>query len=210
VKKTTPAADALDDQLRALLHSWDYSHSAGELVALGRPAFERVLEARERKISLALPTTSSEQDGRAYEDALQAAIAAFAAEDMAGVLAELAVRRWSEAQIALSGLARVADARVVPFLIAAYASKEPTTRLSAVNALGVQRDPSATRALVGALSDRSSEVRTAAVAALGESGDPDAIPPLKALAAKPARSPLLADRAREAIKKLRRRRPPRA
>jgi hypothetical protein len=210
VKKPTPATDALDEQLRKLLGSWDYGASASQLVSLGRPALERILQAAERSVPLFGPGVTSELDGRAYEDGLQAAVAAFAAQDMAGVLAQLEARGWSALQLAHSGVARVAHPLVVPLLVAALANKEPVTRLFAVNALGTQRDPRATQALVAALTDRSSEVRTAAVAALAESGDPDAIAPLQALAARPARSTLLADRAREAINKLKRRRPPRA
>ena len=194
---------ALDERLRALLNTEGYEPS--ELVALGRPAFERVLLALERKVMLTIPGKSSELDGRAYEDGLQAAIAAFAAEDMARVLAELVARKWTAEQIALSGVARVKDARVVPFLETALASREPSTRRSAVGFLGVQRDPRAVAALLGALKDRSSDVRGAAVDALAESGDARAIEPLEALAAKPARSSYLAARAREAIGKIRRR-----
>ena len=105
-------ADALDSRLRALLNHEGYDPK--ELVALGRPAFDRVLQAVERKVSLTLPGTSSELDGRAYEDGLQAALAAFAAEDLGGLLAELKARQWSDVKIALSGLAQVADARIVP------------------------------------------------------------------------------------------------
>jgi len=194
---------SLDERLRVLINTEGYDPR--ELVALGRPAFERVLLALERKESLSIPGRSSELDGRAYEDGLQAAIAAFAAEDMAGVLAELVARKWTDEQIALSGLARVKDARVVPFLETALASKVPYTRRSAVGFLGVQRDRRAVAALIGALSDRSSDVRGAAADALGESGDARAIAPLEALAARSARSPFLAERAREAIGKIRRR-----
>ncbi|HEX7601424.1 MAG TPA: HEAT repeat domain-containing protein [Polyangiaceae bacterium] len=194
----------LDERLRALLNTEGYD--PGELVALGRPAFERVLLALERKVMLTIPGRSSELDGRAYEDGLQAGIAAFAADDMAGVLAELVARKWPDERIALSGVARVKDARVVPFLETALASKEPYTRRCAVGFLGVQRDARAVAALIGALSDRSSDVRGAAVDALGESGDPRAVEPLEALAARSARSPFLAERARQAIRKIRRRR----
>jgi HEAT repeat protein len=210
VKNRTPATDALDEQLRKLLGSWDSVASASQLVSLGRPALERVLQAVERSVSLVAPGATSELDGRAYEDGLQAAIAAFAAQDMEGVLAQFEARGWSALQRAHSGVARLAHPHVVPLLVAALADKEPTTRLFAVNALGAQRDPRATQALVAALTDRSSQVRTAAVAALGEAGDPDAVAPLQALAARPSRSTLLADRAREAIRKLKGRRSPRA
>jgi HEAT repeat protein len=179
---------ALDERLRALLNHEGYDPK--ELVALGRPALQRVLLAVEREAPLTLPSKTSELDGRAYEDGLQAALAAFAADDLQGVLTELKARQWSDERIALSGLARVKDERIVPFLLAAYASKEPMTRLSAVNYLGLQRDPRATDTLVKALTDRSSQVRSAAVEALGEVGDARAIKALKALAANKARQGL--------------------
>ncbi len=199
--KTTP--DTLDERLRALLNREGYDSK--ELVSLGHEAFERILLALERKVSLTMPDKSSELDGRAYEDGLQAALAAFAADDMESVLAKLEARQWSNIKIALSGIARVADARVVPFLLTAYESKEPLTRLFAVGFLGMQRDPRATGALIKALSDRSSEVRHAAIEALGECGDARTIDSLKALVAKPARTTDVADRARQAIKKIQQR-----
>jgi HEAT repeat protein len=185
---------ALDERLRALLNQEGFDPK--KLVALGRPALERVLLAVERKAPLTLPGRTSELEGRAYEDGLQAALAAFAADDWPGVLAELQSRQWSDERIALSGLARVKDDRIVPFLVAACASKEPMTRLSAVHFLSVQRDPLATDALLRALADRSSQVRRAAALALREAGDPRASEALKALAARPARPSLRADRSR--------------
>jgi HEAT repeat protein len=199
--KTTP--DTLDERLRALLNREGYDSK--ELVSLGPEAFERILLALERKVSLRMPDKSSELDGRAYEDGLQAALAAFAAGDLESVLAKLKARQWSDIRIALSGIARVADARVVPFLLTAYESKEPLTRLFAVGFLGMQRDPRATDALIKALSDRSSDVRYAAIEALGECGDARTIDSLKALVMNPARTTDVADRARQAIRKIQQR-----
>jgi HEAT repeat protein len=193
---------ALDELLRTLVNHEGFDPS--QIVALGRPAFERLLLAVERKAPLTIPGRTSDLDGRAYEDGLQAALAAFAADDLQGVLAELRSRQWSDERITLSGLGRVKDERMVPILVVALANSEPMTRLAAVNSLGVQRDSRATEALVRALADRSSQVRSAAVDALCAVGDARAIEALKAVAARPARPASLADRARQGLKKMRR------
>lgn len=195
-----PADDALDGRVRALLNAAGSNlDDVQALVALGRPAFERVLAAADGEVSFwngAYP-----QD---YRDGLAAALAAFAAADMPGVLAALEARGWSPERIALCGVARVADARLVPRLLAVFASPSPQTRRAAVLYLGMQRDPRATDALVAALADRSSDVRGTAIAALGELGDPRAIEPLEAFAKKPARNRWLADEALAAVRKIRR------
>ena len=201
------APEALDERLRALLNPC-YAGTEKEFVALGRPGFERVLEAMEGKVSFA-PPSDDFHDHFDYQAGLRFAVAAFAAEDVAGVLAELEARRWSDLRIATSGVGRVADARVVPLLLRAHADKDIQTRVGAVHCLGMQRDPRATEALLRALSDRASDVRLAAIEALGEIGDPRAIEPLTALAAKPARSTYLADQAIKAIRKIRRGQPKR-
>jgi HEAT repeat protein len=123
---------------------------------------------------------------------------------MAGVLRSFKVRGWSNVQIALSGIGRVPDPRVVPYLLAAYESKESTHRRSAVNYVAGQRDARATDALIRALSDRSSDVRRAAIDGLGEVGDARAIEPLRLVAKGGACSPSLAQCVEAAIAKIRR------
>jgi hypothetical protein len=197
-----PDGRELDTRLRALLNDWHYFRSEAELVALGQPALERLLDSLEGKVNLW--TGQSEMDGREYEDARQAGVAAFAKPNMASVLRAFKARGWSNLQIALSGFGRVPDPRVVPYLLAAYESKEATHRLSAVNALAGQRDDRATDALIRALSDRSSDVQRAAINGLGELGDARAIESLRLVAKRGARSQSLTQCVKAAIAKIRR------
>jgi hypothetical protein len=189
-------------RLRALLSRWDYDHSAAELLAMGKPALERILDASDGHGALDEPGA----DWRTYEDGLHAAVAAFAARDMDGVLASMKARKWDDFTVAVSGIARIADARVVPFLQRAYASsKDAVARQRLVALLGMQRGAEAVDALVAALSDRSSDVRLAAIVALGEVGDPRAIPPLDALAKRSSRSAYQVKCVEETVDKIRRR-----
>ena len=192
----------VDEELRALLNHWTYWESEAQLQAMGRPALERLLDSLEGKVNLW--TGRSEMDGREYEDARQAGLAAFAKTNMASVLRAFKARGWSDLQIALSGIGRVPDPRVVPYLLAAYESKEATHRLSAVNILAGQRDDRATDALIRALSDRSSDVRRAAIDGLGEVGDARAIEPLRLVTKGGAHSQPLAPCVEAAIAKIRR------
>ena len=182
VKPLTPAA--LDARLRGLVNPWPYG-SAKEIVSLGPAALERVLDAKEGKVSLYNEVSDDFHDHFDYLDGLTLAVTAFATEDLASVLAALKARQWSDVNIAESGVAGVVDARVVPFLLTAFASKEPTTRASAVRGLGKQRDPRATDALIRALSDRSSNVRSAAADALGDLGDPRGIEAIREIRKRP-------------------------
>jgi len=112
-------------------------------------------------------------------------------------------RKWTDLTVALSGIARVPDPRVIPFLKAAYGNKEPFTRQRAVTLLGMQRGPDAVDALVSALRDRSSDVRIAAIQALGTMGSARAIPSLKGLATRSARLRYQTDCIQEALEKIR-------
>jgi hypothetical protein len=193
----------LDERLRALLNHWTYWESERELQAMGPPALERLLDSLEGKVNLS--TGRTEMDGREYGDARQAGVAAFAKVNMTAVLRAFKTRGWSDLQVALSGIGRVADRRVVPYLLAAYESKETTHRLSAVKYFAGQRDARATDALIRALTDRSSDVRRAAIDGLREVGDARATEPLRLLSKRSARPPALAQRTEAAITKLRRR-----
>jgi hypothetical protein len=102
---------ALDEALRALNH-WTYWESESQLQAMGRPALGRLLDSLEGKVNLW--TGKTEMDGREYEDARQAAVAALAKANMAAVLRAFKTRGWSDISIALSGIGRVPDRRVVP------------------------------------------------------------------------------------------------
>jgi Immunity protein 74/HEAT repeats len=189
-----------DARLRALLSRWDYERSAAELVAMGEPALERILDASDGHGSLDEPGAN----GRQYEDGRQAAVAAFAAQDMDRVLAAMKARKWDDFTVAISGIARVPDPRVVPFLKGAYASsKDAFARQRLVTLLGMQRGPEAVDALVAALSDRSPDVRIAAIESLGEVGDLLAILPLEALAKRSARSAYQVKRIEETVEKIR-------
>ncbi len=191
----------LDERLRALLNHWTYWESERELQAMGPPALERLLDSLEGKVNLW--TGRTEMDGREYEDARQAGVAAFAKMNMAAVLRAFKARGWTDVQVALSGIGRVPDRRVMPYLLAAYESREATHRLSAVNYFAGQRDERATDALIRALSDRSADVRRAAVDGLGEVGDARAIEPLRLLSKRSTRSPGLPQCIEAAITKIR-------
>lgn len=162
----------LDQRVSAILSRWDHERSAAEIVGLGPAALALLLDAGG---SLHRPG----DDPRDFEDALHAAVAAFGAQDLDGVLARMRKRKWSTARALRSGVGRVADPRVVSMLLEEVAGGDAFDRCRAVEDLGAQSDPRATRALVRALSDRSSQVRAAAIRSLG---DPAAIPALQAFA----------------------------
>ncbi len=187
----------IDDALRALLHtSWSFDAAPPELLALGRPALDRLLDA---KVGELFPT---EMEWRDYGVQREHAIAAFAKADIDGVLTAMKKRKWTDAAIASSGIALVQDARLVPILVSLYADREPLSRKAAVEYLGNQRDPLATAAVIRALRDRSSDVRLAAIRALGNMGDLDAIEPLTQLAER-NRSPLIEPEVKAACRKIR-------
>jgi HEAT repeat protein len=188
-----------EGRLRSLLSHWEYGRSDTELVAMGKPALERILDATDGHGSLDEPGV----DWRSYEDARQAAVAAFAAADMDVVLAAMKRRNWDDVTVALSGVARIPDERVVATLKRAYQNREAFTRQRIVTLLGLQRGTAAVDALVAALSDRSSDVRLAAIEAIGETRDPRAIAPLEALARRSGRSPFQARRIQEVVAKIR-------
>jgi HEAT repeat protein len=199
VAKSAQVEQSLDDALRLPLHGvWSFDAAPPELLRLGRPALERLLDA---------PTSafwSTDTEARDYGSLRNQAIAAFAKADMDGVLLAMKRRKWTDVRIALSGVALLQDARVVPFLVRAYADKAPLTRALAIEYLGSQRDPAATATVQRALRDRSSDVRLAAIRALGSIGDPGTIEALQATLARNPSAPLVADEIKLALKKIRR------
>jgi hypothetical protein len=188
-------------RLRKLLNHWDHQTSPAAIVSLGEAGLQRLLDSLEGQLDLW--TGRGELEGREYDDARHAALGAFAQADLGAVLRAIQARGWDDVRVALSGVGRVPDARVVPYLLRACASKEPLHRLAAMSGLAVQRDESATSALIDALRDRSSNVRSAAVDALGQAGDPRAIEPLELFAKRSARAPWLARSAKNAIRRIR-------
>jgi HEAT repeat protein len=166
VKDEMPVKNApIDARLRELLAKWSYETSPAIVVAMGTPALERLLDSLEGKVGLYLPN-ATELEGREYENARSAAVAAFAKSDLSALLDSIERRKWPAASVAYSVAATVVDSRIVPYLIAAYASKDPADRLRAVNALAIQNDARATATLTTALKDRSSAVREVAAKAL--------------------------------------------
>jgi HEAT repeat protein len=158
--------DAAAVRLRELLNRWDIERSPAAVVALGDAGLALILDSLDGKLDLWAGTTETE--GREYDDARRSAVAAFAQADLGGVLRKLEARGWSELRIALSGVGRVTDARIVPILLRVYASGDPLDRCAAVNALAYQQGEPVEQALTRALRDRSSGVRAAAALALKE------------------------------------------
>jgi HEAT repeat protein len=197
----------IDDGLRrwwnALITSPVYQ-SDDLLLALGRPALDRLLHCIERKATLDLQQT--EAQWRDWGDWRTLGVAVFAKADLGSVLDAMTARGWSDLLIA-GCIGRVPDPRVVPYLLTKLASKEPRDRAAAVNDLAIQREPRATDALIRALRARSSDVRYLAVERLGELGDPGAVEPLRAFAKRSVRSPGLVRSAEAAIARIRRKRP---
>lgn len=188
----------IDDELRPLLHGmWSFDTAPAALLRLGPPALERLLDAPD---SVFWPT---DMEWRDYGSTRQHGIAAFAKQDLAGVLAAMKRRKWPAVRVALSGIALVQEARVVPFLVRACGDAGAPVRAKAVEYLGLQRDPLATAAVVRALRDRSSDVRVAAIRALGSIGDPQSIEPLEATVARNLRSPVVASEVKQALQKIR-------
>jgi HEAT repeat protein len=156
--------DATVARLRELLNRWDLERSPAAVVALGDRGLALLLDSLEGKLDLA--TAQTENEGRDYDDARRSAMAAFAEADFQGVLRKLEARGWSDLRVALSGIGRVTDARIVPLLVRVYESGDPLDRSAAVNALAHQRGEPVKQALTRALRDRSPSVRAAAAAAL--------------------------------------------
>jgi len=195
----------LDDQLGALLDNREHQFDPARLLKLGHPALERLLDCIEGKATLRT-AGQTETQWRDSGDWRTNGVAAFARDDPDSVLRAMKARRWSDLQIARSGIASVPDPRVLPYLLSLIASEEPLDRSFAVNCLSLHRDPLAIDTLIAALKDRSSGVRSAAVSALGEVGDPRALQPLRLFAercAKQPRSAWLACSAQEEIRKIR-------
>jgi HEAT repeat protein len=159
-----PASDdKLDDALRALLRgTWTFETAPPALVALGPRALDRLLDATDGVFF------RTETEWRDYGIYRQHAVAAFAKADMGRVLSAMKKRKWSAVEIVLSGVALVRDARVVPFLVAAYADPDSTMRQRAIEGLRTQRDARAKETLIRALKDRSPDVRRSAKRALEE------------------------------------------
>jgi len=193
----------LDDGLRrwwASLQRSPVYACDGELLALGGPALQRLLDCIDGKAVLDVDQTYTQ--ARDWGDWRILGVGVFAKADLARVLDAVQARGWSDVKIAAC-VGRVPDPRVVPYLLARLAEKEPLDRAAAVNDLAVQRDPRVIEALIGALRDRSSFVRYLAIERLGEVGDPLAIEPLQAVMKRSTRSPGVARSVRAAIARIR-------
>src|ERR1700688_3633490 len=98
-RRTSAPARTLDDELRALLRGvWTFETAPPALLALGRPALGRLLDAPDGAF---FPTYTEWRDYGMYR---QHAVAAFAKADMAGVLSAMKKRQWTDAAIARSGV----------------------------------------------------------------------------------------------------------
>jgi hypothetical protein len=170
-----------------------------ELLALGHPALERILDCIEGKALLDLHQTYTEF--KDWGDWPTLGVRVFAKADVGGVLDTLVARGWGDDRIAYF-VGSVHDPRVLPYLLARVASKEPLDRAAAVRDLAAHRDPRAVDVLIRALRDRSPDVRSRAAETLGELGDPRAVVPLQALVGRNARSPGLVRSAEAAIAKI--------
>ena len=176
---------------------WCFDAAPPALLRLGQPALERLLDAPDSAF------WATYMEARDYGSLRGHAIAAFAKVDMDSVLLAMKRRKWTNARVALSGVALVQDARVVPLLVRAYADEGPPVRARAIEYLGDQRDPVATATVHRALRDRSSDVRLAAIRALGKNGDPEAIEPLEATLARNPSALLVANEVKLALKIIR-------
>lgn len=194
--------DGLRRWWRALLASPVYQRD-DELLALGRPGLERILDCIEGKAVIDMHQTYMEF--RDWGDWPTLGVKVFASADLGATLDALVGRGWSDERIA-HYVGSVRDPRVLPYLLARLASKEPLDRAAVVNELAGHRDPRAVDALIGALRDRSPDVRGGAAESLGGLGDPRAVEPLLALVKRSGRSPYVVRCAEAAIAKLRRKR----
>ncbi len=184
----------VDEILRGILHRYDWSRDAppADLLALGKAGLDRLLDGGNSFFP-------DFMDYRDYGSMLSEAIAAHAKIDMPAVLAAMRKRKWKDDAIACSGVGLVRDVRVVPFLVRAAASKEPLVRKAAVEHLGAQEHPEATRVVVTALRDRSSDVRLAAIRALAQIADPDTREALEDAAERHESSLLMRDEIAKAL-----------
>jgi HEAT repeat protein len=178
---------------------WD-----AQLLALGPTALKRTLDCIDGKAKLDI-AGQGYMEHRDLGDCEDVALVAFARADVGHVLSQVNARGWDDHKIA-HYLGQVTAPALLPYLVAAMASKDEHQRVAAVNHLGAYRDPRATEALLGALKDRASFVRFCAIERLGEAGDESAITPLHQFARDAALSKrffYLAACAKAAIKKIR-------
>jgi HEAT repeat protein len=196
----------IDDGLRgwweALLKSPAYQCDE-QLLALGRPALERVLDCIEGKANIGIQQTFMEW--RDWGNWPWLAVKVFANADLGATLDALVARGWTDERMAYY-VGSVRDPRVLPYLVARLASKEPIDRAAAVRDLAGHRDPRAVDALISVLRDRSPDVRAHAAESLGVLGDRRAIEPLQDLVKRNARSPVVLRYAEAAIVRLQRKR----
>ncbi len=187
---------AIDAVLRAVVNDGD---DPSALVALGRPAFERLLALIDGRVPI-----SCSIDFRDYEANMSDALTAFARQDVEAVLEALEARGWDESSTAVWALGNVSSPRVVPFLERALASRHAHIRWMAVCGLARQKGRPTTDALIRALRDRSSHVRAVAAEALGKKNASRALEALRAAAAAKsnARYPPVARYAQQAIARI--------
>jgi len=145
----------LDDGLRrwwASLQRSPVYACDGELLALGGPALQRLLDCIDGKAVLDVDQTYTQ--ARDWGDWRILGVGVFAKADLARVLDAVQARGWSDVKIAAC-VGRVPDPRVVPYLLARLAEKEPLDRAAAVNDLAVQHCGTALRSCVTSRSNAS-------------------------------------------------------
>jgi HEAT repeat protein len=178
---------------------WD-----AQLLALGPEALERTLDCIDGKAKVDI-ARQGYMEHRDLGDWEEVAVIACARADVGRVLGLVKARGWEDLKIA-HYLGGVPAPPLLPYLLAAMASKHELQRLAAVNHLGAYRDPRATAALIRALKDRASLVRFCAIERLGDAGDQNAIEPLHRFAREASLSKRffsLAACAKAAVRKIR-------
>ena len=151
-----------------------------ELVAIGLPAIERLVEGRQQGRPVCQPRNA---DGRCFVDDVSSLIHQVARAHPAEFVDYVLEKRALPAVRELIGsLGATGDGRALPVLVEASQHRDPRVRNSAVRALGQLGDPRAGPVLLERVQDRDELVAGAAFRALESCGDAKALAQLERLA----------------------------
>jgi hypothetical protein len=180
--KPTKSPDALG-KLFIQLGTKGSEKILAQLIAIGMPAVERLVEGGGQGRPVCMPAGGGDQ--RCFLDAISEILYKVARAHRKEFAAYALARREHGRVNALVGyLGATRDPRVLPLLIEASRDKDSCVRGDAVRALKDLGDVRAVPALLARIEDRDGLVADAAMGALGSCGDKQALAVLEKLARK--------------------------
>lgn len=150
-----------------------------QLIAIGMPAVERLVEGSEQERPVCMPAG----DQRSFLDAISTIFHEVARTHRTEFV-EYALAHRAHANTLVGYLGATRDPRVLPLLVEASRDKDSHVRGDAVRAMKALGDAGAVPALLAVIKDRDGLVADAAMVALGVCGDERALPVLEELAGK--------------------------